>query len=392
MKMRKRIRWLGIALLLSLVILGVATQRYWAASVLRPLPFSSKVVGPPKGLTTVVEAAQRSGACLITSLQPAEQEEGPLFPIEIHQPKNILLPPTSLLVLPEARICGSTGVVITEEDLVIAETTLDWVKKPAEHTIFRKRKLPKLHKTSDCVAVIASKSADCYFHWMFDILPRLEILRLSQLPYDKICVNEGEQPFQAETLKTLQIEPEKMVWGNRALHLQAKRVLLPSLPAPVGHIPRWSCAFLRDKFLPKDKEFTQERRIFISRRGAAYRKISNEEEVTALLEKNGFEVVLTEALTVAEQAALFASAKIIIAQHGASLTNLVFCQPGTEVVEFYSSNWLNDCYWRLSRNMQLRHHCLLSPLTTPEAKKNKKFDITVDCVQLQQLLDQIGIR
>ena len=64
----------------------------------------------------------------------------------------------------------------------------------------------------------------------------------------------------------------------------------------------------------------------------------NEEEVFALLEPLGFEAITMDGRSIGEQAALFASAAVIVATHGAALANLVFSRPGTTVIELMGTN------------------------------------------------------
>ena len=51
--------------------------------------------------------------------------------------------------------------------------------------------------------------------------------------------------------------------------------------------------------------------------------------------------LILENLTLAEQIIKFSGAKIIIAQHGAALANLIFANPGTKVVEIIPKNKLH---------------------------------------------------
>lgn len=54
---------------------------------------------------------------------------------------------------------------------------------------------------------------------------------------------------------------------------------------------------------------------------------------------------------------LFANAKIVIAPHGAGLTNLIFCKPGTKVLEIFQSHE-DDTYCYLAQVLGLDYHCL----------------------------------
>jgi capsular polysaccharide biosynthesis protein len=126
-----------------------------------------------------------------------------------------------------------------------------------------------------------------------------------------------------------------------------------------GHLhPRWVIDWLRNRFLPLAGESSggteRRRRLFISRSASRNRRLVNEEEIWAQLEPRGFEYVLAENLDFAEQVAMFANAEAVVAPHGAGLTNLVFCAPGTRVIELFPSRTV-DCYYRLSTDLDLEY-------------------------------------
>ena len=83
------------------------------------------------------------------------------------------------------------------------------------------------------------------------------------------------------------------------------------------------------------------RRLFISRLGrsaaGALRGLLNEAELAGALEKIGFTVIEPERLAFEDQAALFASANVIVGLGGAGMFNTVFSRPGTKVVTIEAS-------------------------------------------------------
>ena len=95
---------------------------------------------------------------------------------------------------------------------------------------------------------------------------------------------------------------------------------------------------LRDIAQPKGDG----RRIFVTRAlqpkgdGSGGRIMLNEPEVRELLAGLGFEVVASEALSVADQIATFAQASAVVAASGSGLYNLAFCRPGTKVIDIES--------------------------------------------------------
>jgi len=74
-------------------------------------------------------------------------------------------------------------------------------------------------------------------------------------------------------------------------------------------------------------------KIYVTRQNASYRNLINEEDIVNVLKKDGFRTVDLNNMDVFEQIELFSNAKFIVSPTGSSLTNLVFCSPGTKVVE-----------------------------------------------------------
>jgi hypothetical protein len=92
--------------------------------------------------------------------------------------------------------------------------------------------------------------------------------------------------------------------------------------------------------------------------GAARRSIPNADEVAAALSKIAdVATVSLEGLPLLEQFRVFASARLVIAQHGAALANLVFCHPGTKVLEIFPADSWN-CFQPLAEVFQLEYHRL----------------------------------
>ena len=72
-------------------------------------------------------------------------------------------------------------------------------------------------------------------------------------------------------------------------------------------------------------------RLYISRRQAKQRRLKTEAELEARLRIMGFDILCLEEMTPAEQIAACRRARVIVAPHGAGLTNLVFA-PDIELV------------------------------------------------------------
>ncbi|WP_293259368.1 tetratricopeptide repeat protein [Microcoleus sp. PH2017_21_RUC_O_A] len=230
--------------------------------------------------------------------------------------------------------------------------------------------LPPLEKIDGTVAVLAGLSGNVYFHWMVDILPRIEILHRWGVNLEEIdwfLVNSCSQPFQRETLKALGIPEYKIIESDRHPYIQAKHLIVPSFSGYLGWLSTQGLDFLRRVFsreqspkLPescaRESKNTHPERLYISRSKCSYRRVINEEQVIDFLSGFGFVPVLLESMTLNEQIALFAGAKVIVAPHGSGLTNIIFCSPGTKVIELTSGNYIRHYYWAIGQQLNLEHY------------------------------------
>lgn len=304
-------------------------------------------------------------------------------------------PSTFVAILYNARVWGPNGAVITDDNKLVADIAREFGKTVWEHPIFFQWRLPEIYNIQGSIAVLSAPGGNNYFHWMFDVLPRLELLLSSGIDLDDIdyfLVNSYQLPFQKETLDKLGIAAKKVLESSKYPHIKANRLIVPSLPGHTGNMPEWSCTFLRKSFLKKNiqNKITTPDRIYISRSLAKFRNLVNENEVIDCLNKFGFTTVFLETLSVIEQASLLGGAKVVVAAHGSGLTNLVFCQPKTKVIEFFSPSYVNVCFWALSNHLDLEYYYFLGKTETLKPSAfNIEENILIDKSGLSNFLSQI---
>ena len=109
-----------------------------------------------------------------------------------------------------------------------------------------------------------------------------------------------------------------------------------------------------------------------------------------------------EGLSVAQQASLFNEASVILSPHGAGLSNIVFCEPSTTIIELYNSH-IAPCFWITSEMTSLRHAvyncgCAQQPADQQQderyhdsADERRLADFEVDVNGVVQLLSVLGI-
>ncbi|WP_426424833.1 glycosyltransferase family 61 protein [Bradyrhizobium genosp. A] len=252
------------------------------------------------------------------------------------------------------------------------------------------------------VAVLATDGANLYYHWLFQLLPRFELIRLAGIELDSIdyfYVNSCGSRFQRDTLASLGVPPSRIIDGSKVSYLRARELIVPSVPLGGGCFRPWMVDFLRNSFLPKDWRDSHPtgRRLYISRGLAGYRRVLNEDKVVELLQKRRFEILALETMSISEQAAVIASCEAVVAPHGGGMSNIIFCSPGTKIVEIYSPELVATYYWKLSNALNLEYYYVLgqgAPATLdadyPQSW-DSHTDIVVDLGNLERSLMLAGI-
>lgn len=327
---------------------------------------------------------------------------------------EIELPQPFVTILPQGRYFSdheqSTSAIITSDNLILGDLSPEFPllspghpdKHPSKHSLLKVQKLPPIQKIEGTVAVLNGLLNDVYFHWLFDVLPRIQLLRLSGIDFDEInnFIVNNNYPFQEETLAVLGIEKLKIINPRYHSHIEATQLIVPSFPGSAAWMPKWTCDFLRTTFLNPENLQSSEKieRLYISRQQNQNRRLINEKEVISFLNSLGFKSVSLEFMSVREQAALLAHAKVIVAPHGSGLTNIVFCSPETKVIEIFSPQYVYPCYWLISNLVGLDYYYLLGEiiegfhlheLLYPDSRIE---DIFVNLENLSDILKFAGIQ
>lgn len=273
-----------------------------------------------------------------------------------------------VLSLPNASVVNEGGI-LTQEGYVLSDTNTCSDSRPLDqHGIMKKNK--DLNEEDRFyfdgkLAVISSTGSENWYHWLFQVLPRLIVLKESNIPFDRIYINNLVYDWQKKSLNAfldyLKIPKNKILSLKGDCIIQARELIVPSVPfIPIkgNSLPKWYQEKFKTIFAVKQSN-SSFRKLYISRRSPFKRCIKNEDQLIPILKEHGFEIVILEKLSVAEQARLFSQAKIIIGPHGSGFTNLIFANPGCVVVEIdryiygknYHANSQRSFYKRMTEYM-----------------------------------------
>ncbi len=301
----------------------------------------------------------------------------------------ICIPETFVLSVPYGSVYSSSGLILVD-DMYVKDFFWHGMKKGRMNLCVDVSLLDKPKKIHGKVAVLAQFGSKCYYHWMLEVLPRLALLQKSGVSYDYLYIS-SQLRYMQETLELLGVDVSKIIGPSDDTHyIQADELIIPSEPSACRYSSDFVIHFLRDNFIPLAEKFVDynklSKKVFIRRDENSIRRIANEDEVFELLQPYGFVGYTLEELSVLEQVALFHHADIIVAEHGAGLTNIVFAQPGTKVIEIFQAS-KRLTYWYISQQLGLDHVCLQ---TIPFSEKNIRHSCpSIPLEPIKKIINQL---
>ena len=294
----------------------------------------------------------------------------------------------------QATIDSSASLVNAQGHLVW-ELSEDFMhSSPACHPKFElkwKNLYQKTRIKKETVFNLAHHFDENPYHWLLDGIARLSLLQHTTKPVDALYIplrNRYQKESLMLALQSMQLDIPIINAANVS-DLKVQSLYQPSFAlfdtrthlAPA----QWACDYVRDVLGKPSQECM--RRIYISRPDASYRRVLNEDALVDLLQKYGFERVVLSQLSFAQQRDLFAQSEAIVAPHGAGLAHLLFCAPGTKVIEIFYPQFMQACYWQISKHMQLDYtFCQGEPLDSSEAHWPFE-DILVDIDKIKRVLE-----
>jgi glycosyltransferase involved in cell wall biosynthesis len=199
-----------------------------------------------------------------------------------------------------------------------------------------------------------------YYHWMTEGILSLHILSRAIAPdpnltiilpksMDVNAVFDHRDSLRAVGLDGYNIVEvgETLIKVREAIWVDSDLVQLMPAPNLRDFQQRVAARYAGARSIKK-------RRLLIARRGPT-RKIHNIEQVQKFLANYNFETIYLEGMKVADQILLFQSAEFVISPHGAGLANLLFCEPGTKVIEFMPAVEMRPFFWLISEKLDLVH-------------------------------------
>jgi len=201
------------------------------------------------------------------------------------------------------------------------------------------RRLPFIAEIENLILASDGKfAANNYCHWLLDYLPRI-------LWAEKLCPGfpigipavtlDG---FRASTFAFLGFDTSRLMSLKQGNYRIRRFAMLSNCEH--SHFKNALHGGNLDYAAPLLAAFPQHfvpgsRRLFLTRSPGAGRSFTNYDDVITTVKAQGFEIIDPGRHSFAEQVKLFGEAAVVAGPHGAALTNLLFCPPGTRVLEIF---------------------------------------------------------
>ncbi len=227
-----------------------------------------------------------------------------------------------------------------------------------------------------------------YYHFWMDVIADIWYIKknipASEAP-DYYLVPFASLDWQWDILNTCGLSESQVIPYDRYDLLSIEKLVIPIRDKGGVNLPPWLCHAIHDMCEWSPKAQRGQRLIYVSRADADRRRVVNEAAILERLRDKGFEVHTLNGLSLKEQQQLFSSAAIICAPHGAALTNLVWCGPGTVVIEFLSERHLVPCFRDLAAQNRLFYYpCICKQVG--DVVSGIKGDVIVEDSQVESVL------
>lgn len=189
-----------------------------------------------------------------------------------------------------------------------------------------------------------------YYHWVVYHLPKVLLLKRF-FPGTKIIIPKKNNlyPVIRATLSMLGYD-DRMLIAQSCDTLCVEELRVIGLDSHNPHLLR-ELALLFNGYGDR----IGEELIYISRKNAKWRRITNEDDLIDALLSKGFRVLIMEELSFHDQLKAVRNARVILSPHGAGLTNIMFARRGIEVVEIINPDFPNSDYYALACSLGHRY-------------------------------------
>jgi hypothetical protein len=237
------------------------------------------------------------------------------------------------------------------------------------------------------VALLGSSQVS-FYHFVTEVVGDwwfLKQMGYRDRDFAAVVVHGHRKDWQEEILDMLRIPVQKRRYHYEVKERHIDLVVPYRTKGDAVSVPSWMCDALWSELGKGLANRAGRRKIYISRKDAPRRRMINEAQVTERLKSLGFEVRQLEGMTIAEQQELFGSARVVVAEHGAALTNIVWCPANATVVDIHPTVPAMPCFKILAELRGLRY----IPVFVAQSKLLERDDWNITTEAIDRVLGAV---
>ena len=202
---------------------------------------------------------------------------------------------------------------------------------------------------------------------------------------DWVIVSGDKKPWKVRLLSKFKIPEDKVIWATENSLFECELLIASSFPGIRRVYPKWLCVYLQKSI--KIPKAPYKKKLFISRKGTN-RNITNDLELFEVAKEYGFEEYLPENSD--DPIFDFANAEAVIGAHGAGLTDIVFMELNTRVLELMPTDHQFPYFYSLAVGCNLQYEVILgqsSDHRPSNAFGPSPFDFIIDVKVFKKYLN-----
>ncbi|MBA3829087.1 MAG: glycosyltransferase family 61 protein [Taibaiella sp.] len=230
-----------------------------------------------------------------------------------------------------------------------------------------------------------------YWDYLFLVAVKLSRIR-DHIPlevYSKALIAYPlfDTPYERELMGMLDISSEMLTDTTKTKYITPRVITANSTtgyphPDDIASLK----SNIQKKFNPVRSSYD---RIYISR--SCRRNIINEHELITMLKKFDFKIIEDIPRSITEQITIYHNASFILGPHGASFSNIIWCEPGTHLMELFSCNYAPDFFAYLAALNRMEYSAYYEGMADPSVDYLDGLveDISIDVLKLEKVLQGI---
>ncbi|HEY8903399.1 MAG TPA: glycosyltransferase family 61 protein [Chthoniobacterales bacterium] len=240
--------------------------------------------------------------------------------------------------------------------------------------------------------VLLEPQAPTYGHWLIELVPRLLWMReqLGNTVKDWNWFISGTgAPHEIYALEKAGIDPNRVKWCHQAGEYLFDEAWIPGFTSRGGlNLSPEAIDRMRNYFCPPQVD-APPLRVYLSRQNERFRKIVNEGDIIAALEKRGYSVFHPREMSLEKKVEVCSRSEIFVTCISSGTVHAAFMKPGGAFVEVMPKHFFAQVDWALTEAAGL--HYIVIPDREGETPANeggnRYADVEVDIPALMKALD-----